>query len=313
MIYNFIKPLYLPSGGFEYSPICYLSPVTKEIDIFVVDKMFNSMFEYIITIINRYVKLPTNIEELFVSDLYYIWAYILITDIQQETEIHLHDSCKWCNNRNLILFDFAESSYNFFNRHKTKKIDNFTIEYKGAAVTFERRKVKHNLEFSQTYLNEFGLTYEFDVMKKIFYCIPQITKITHGDITIPIYEYIDFFKNMNYDFVKYVYNNIIIKENEFGIKNIIKYECGECKKQNITQIFNNIFNCIITPTTIKISDKEKLIRYFFNASSLDTFNLVEFLSLPLRYDKAIDNVLKTLKIEGLSHMTHYSDPYKLDT
>lgn len=300
ILYNFEKILYLPSGGLLYPPFAYLLPVTQELSFLETDPFAkSSTFEYYLTIIKKHIKLNIDILNLNLQDFYYILIYILTVDILQSTEYRTGDICIYCQKMNKIFFDFSKLNYIVYNKYDSLVTKDIVIKKDDVEITFERRKVAHNIEYGNLILQ----LENYDVyLYIIHYFLTQIKELKFNNEIINQNDYFIFFKNNRLSFISYIFNTLIEKEQDFGMENKVVYNCLHCKQENKTIIFNNFYLSMMSADTGKniLFKQEEMLKYALNLSALPMMEFDKTFLMPLRFSKAFSNVMQNMKVTPTS-------------
>lgn len=286
---DFKKQLFLPSGGLSYSPFAAVKPITNEIHIFSNDKYSSdSILEYQLAIINKYVEHENNILDLYMHDIHYLWFYFLSTDLTNKSSYTLHAKCKVCEEKNTIEVDMGELNVMIYNRYIQKINQYIILELEKVKFIVERRKAKHSIEFANLMFNsDVSIDNGEDYIK---YCSLYIATQTK-EICVNNKTYNDKFDIYSYitemtikDIIK-IYEKIIDKENEIGIENNIIFKCAKCGEEQKTLLFNDMLQSLIVPSSSKFSDQDQieLFESFFSLTRLPIMKFEEFLTSPARY------------------------------
>jgi len=265
---NFSKYIYLPSGGLCYPPDVWANKVTMEYKLFQVgNNSFDSFFELIVLLIKKYCKLPVDIGELLICDLYFLYMYIYISDIKQNDEYIINDACRSCGHMNIIKIHMSNIKMQYYNPYKDKIPKTYYYEYvfenQPVVIKYRMRNVIDNLHYSNIKFSMFSDTFDDYTAITILYLIPQIESITINQKEINKNQYYDFFINNNKKQIDIIYNKIDDVNNIIGFNRKIQYVCKKCNNVNYTNLYNDFFiNEIYPQRSVSQKDKESLIRLF---------------------------------------------------
>jgi len=306
---SFEKVIYLPSGGFEYSPLVSFDRITFDYLQYINDPTnYDNEFESIVAVIKKYCKLPTDPNEIYLQDLYYIWMNILASDILfdsddvRDYDLRLYSTCinRKCNHTNKVNVLFEELNLKQINIYKNKISTLFDIEYETREgiikLKCRRRKVKDNLEYGYLRLTEEdNINYSV-----ILYICSQIISLEFNGKVIDKKDYFDFFLYGSIDTITHIYHTLNEYEEDFGMQNIVKFRCAKCKKINSTQIFNNIG---ISSININLLDNSKnntnlTLKSLFELARLPMFNFDTVRLLEFKYFKNIYAVVGDMKFNS---------------
>lgn len=301
---GFEKILYLPSGGLYYSPLVRSRPITHELNILQSDAhYYSSLFEYYLTIIDHYCKLPVPLTEMYNQDLYYIWFFYMVTDLIRSGNYYLNTLCSKCYEKNMIMVNLGDLDINIVNPYSTKLEVNpkYDVDDGRYTIYFRRRRAQDNIEFGNLLLNsefEEGDQGSNDILVIILFLSTQIDKIVFqstGEIEKKYY-YAVLSSLLYRDLIRLLEFTLKI-ENEIGINNNLFFDCKHCHKPQAILLFDNIMlSKIGAPDTKNIIQKqEDFFEQAFGISRLPILSYNEYLQLPIRYAPAISNVLMGMK------------------
>lgn len=271
---NFEKYVFLPSNGIEYSSDVWLKPITNEIRELSINNYNNTEFEYLVQLIKLASKLPTDIENLFLFDFYYLYYTIKIIFIKQDTREVIDIGCSKCNERQKVFMDYGNlliKQNNF--KHK---IEDLNIKSNDYNFIFEMRKVRHNLNFPYLCLNLQNIFH-----KIIIFVWQQIKQISTKNGIIQAQYHYELLCNLHLKDILQIYLELIEYNKIYGIYDTLKFKCKKCDQDNTFALFNDI-----NLSTINISGKANSmdkVQYYKNILSLlqlKIVNLNDFMSLP---------------------------------
>ena len=294
---DFLKILYLPSGGYNYSPLIRLRRLNIEYTIFQHDvNMVDTLFEFILSTILRYTEKTDNIEEYYLQDFYYIWTQILTLDLMTDKNLKIFGQCVNCQHLNKIEIEFGQLSFTqnskftpYINNDRIYKIDEETF------ISFKHRKVKDNIEYTQLQLNYS----EQDAILKnlIYYFLPQINSITYKSSKLKPEEYIEYLTSLTRKEILNIYNFLLEYYEEFGIENKVLYKCMKCEHENETIVYDSLILSEISPRIMDKRALEKIFKNIFELARLPIFSIDDILKMPLFYDNVIMNVINNINFQ----------------
>lgn len=299
---NFSQFLYLPSGGLSYSPFVFVRPITVKSSLLEVDPFTtHSSFEHIITLVNEYVTFETNILDIYVQDIYYIWLHYLNTDFQSE----LSDfrkvlvPCRKCFQENKVLVDYSDVDVFLNDRFKASKLkERHCIKIGKIEITLPYRKVSQNVEFANLILTN---TDSYDViLRMIYYILTQTEKMSYEKQEIDSREWYDVIANENIGTIVKIYNKILNLEMDFGVYNKLSFKCYSCGSEEETILFNNFYLSQMSESRNKniLAEQESTFDYLMNFSRLPIFSFDEITQLPLRFRESIMKSVGKIKFHA---------------
>lgn len=287
MSYGINKLLTLPSNGLEYNKFCYLKPLTFEYFLFNEDIESEALnrTEIYTTVLRKYTELPVDVTELYMSDLYFLWVNFIMQIV--EDKYYIHSKCAKCDHENRLEINLFEISVDYYDYKDVIKEIHFPD--KKTVIKYRRRKVKDNLDFGIKNLinnNNLGMDQIIDFM------VTQITEIVCDNEIISGLDAKDFVVNylQNEDISQMFQKHFL--DQDFGIKNNLKYSCKQCNHANHTELFTNYGNAMfITERSVK-NEKAEIFKMLLNLSRLPSITLDELMKMPYN---SIDDLTKTLQ------------------
>lgn len=287
----FEKSLYLPSGGLEYSPYAWVKAISLATLPFMNDaKASDSSFDMMLSIIKYHTKMvdATDISELYLQDFYYIWVFLYIGDISTDDNESTKDLCKQCNAVNTINVKLSnlKPTYNL----KKTLVTNLNYKSEGMDIQFRRRKTKDNIEYGVESLRE---------NSRVYYILPQITKLKYKDKVIPPNEYFDFLQNLNYKKIIKIKKRFDDRTCDFGLENTVIYTCSKCKEENECNVFDNINLATMTVQTQNFQSKVELYKNILSQARTPMFSFGSILDMPIRELETLSEAMKDMDLTTL--------------
>lgn len=306
-LYNFGKPIYLPSGGLSYPPLAWLHPITKEVMFLENDPTSkDSRLEFALILINKYCKLPVDILDLYIDDMFFIWMNMLSIDLQRSTEITEIDKCSECGNMNVLLVDFADLRYNMINPNNNHLKESVEIIVNDISIKTHHRRVRDSMIFATMNLYN---SFDSYVESCVYYICPQVDELSFNNEIIHKNDYVDFLLNQHMYEIFSIYHKMMKLDGVFGVNKKIQYKCKKCGASNKAGIFSDLsFSNINSADTKSIyKDQRNLVKYIMNYSSMHSMPTREFIDFPIRFDESLVDVLNNSKLRNGNVFVTYSD------
>jgi len=296
--HNFKQYINLPTGGLSYSSACWGSPLTSELLLLEHDQQITlSYFEYITTVVQRYFRLPVDILEMYISDIYYIWTGAQIADIQQNDDYQMTHMCNNCDAENTILLHFGDMEIKTINPYNNNIKKLFTIMNDTFSIEFERRKVKHNLDYGYQCLElKDQFTY---LIYYISYLMTQASKLSFKGKDIKKKEWLDFFLSLKSQTIIRLFNEIKVFNSEIGIQTEADYVCPECNTLNDIEIYNDFVESIVGIKPFDETMEIKKIEMYKNNLQMLQLNMAsieDLQSLPFKDIETFGTALGSIEI-----------------
>lgn len=292
----FSKPLFLPSNGLEYDKTCYINPPTLEFFLFYNDNFFNdSELEKQISFLKKYTGIDPL--ELYTFDFYYILATYYVY-LQAETVYHKPAQCIACSSIFRLETDLAKLPQIKILPSGTDKFLKTRFDIKEHFdVTYRRRKVIDNLEFSQ-------LTMDKDkfpdaISRVIAFVLPQIDKIERSDGTI-ISRKNDIEKFLIFQKARTVYNVYEkLTEKDFGLDDRVVYKCPECGFKNHTSLYDDIEMSVYYDRRQDNRDAFEYLKHMIDLNRFNFMNYGDIKNIPIYYFATLNEAVTKL---GTTHI-----------
>jgi len=290
--HNFKKLIFLPSNGLEYLPYASIKNVTMSLTLLTLDKnASNTDFENIIQIIERYVELPTSIFDMFVIDIYFIWASLLSLEINDSDKYVFGGICKHCGEVNSISMNFSQHKTNVIDRYKPFK--QLKVKINKDTIVVNLRKTKDNIDY--TYLKLYSKEKD-NITNIIHYIISQIDYIETWDRLTDkqlIFEYLQF---LSYKDLVLLLELVSSYNHIYGIENELMYRCINCRKSNYTTVFDDFRFCVINPSGVNTN---KIIGFYkdnIEFSQLSIMSIEDYMNIPYRDGEFFNQGLQGAKL-----------------
>lgn len=292
---SFEKLVFLPSGGFLYSPFVRIKPLSSDFLMFQSDQdMYDSLFDYQLAIIRRCCTFDFDIMKMSTQDFFYIWTYILMTDIQQESGMFLTYKCDCCNHENKIFLDASKMNVTVANKFEKKIEKQCSWKKNNLSITFRIRTIEDNIVFSNLLLN--SETENQDWYFWILYIVSQIDELFLNGIKIEPENYISVLQyNVHYPDVIELYTVVHDHDFQFGIDNKVYFFCQECKQPQKTVLYDNILCSVMNHGEVSkqaFEVQKNALEEAMYFSRFKIFSYEEYMnSIPMRYADLIKKVV----------------------
>lgn len=297
--HNFKQYINLPTGGLEYSSACWGSPITSEIILLEYDPQTSlSYFEYITTIIRRYFELPTDILNMYICDIYYIWTGAQVSDLQKSDEYKLIHTCDNCNTENTVLLHFGEMEVITVNPYNNDIKSSFTLMSDTYLIEFERRKVKNNLDYGYLALQlQDQLSY---LMHYICYLMTQTTNIIYEGKKVDKKEWLDFYLSLLSNSIIRIFEQVKAFNSEIGMQTASEYICPKCKTYHEIEVYNDFVESLVgmKPHDDTL-DMKKIEMYKQNLQmlQLNMTNISELQTIPFKDIETFGQALSNIELK----------------
>lgn len=298
--HEFKRYIYLPSGGAEYPPDFWLGNLTIEYVQLIQDSnAINTSFENIIQVLRRYSSSEVSINDMFVSDVYFVWANILMSDIEKKSYVCHSFQCvnPECKRKNNVRIDFSKLRTRIFNPYKEVMlrflVDIIFFDGKKYTIEYDMRRVKNNLHF--IYQN---LGHKSTIVQRIVnYLVGQTKSIVSEDgEVIPknnfywFYIFVDFYKLFD------IFDKVCKYNFSYGIENDISYVCKYCKQRNNINTFNDFTMCEFSIGGINESERIENYKRKLEFMQLHLLDIDQLMQIPLKEFDTYNNALNQIKI-----------------
>lgn len=294
---KFDKIIFLPSGGLFYPPFAWAQPITNDFLLFQSDTgLYDSIFDYQLSIIRRYVRTSVDVMSLNVQDFFYIWTYLYIADLDAKNGIFIETKCgeAGCKRDVRVFMDISKLSINILNVF-SETVPNTLLckTNSGETIVFRRRKVEDNIIFSNLLLNSENS--EEDWYTIVLFLATQIEKITH----VPKSEYVGYLSyKCSYREIVDLYLQVLDFEKQFGIDNRIYFQCPHCKATQKTFLYDNLMNSMIFTKDVKgmAKTQENVIDDALYMARFRLLNYNEYMeSVPLKMSPLMKSLISQMQ------------------
>jgi len=285
------KILYLPSGGMFYPSTAWAHKIKNNLQLLQIDSSsYDSEFEFMVTLISHYVKLPIDISKLLLQDFFFIWTHIAMTDLYNNNDFYAITSCTSCGKTNKIIvpFDLLE-----FIQHTawTPIRQIMTVQSNEFEIVLRHRTVEDNLGYANMRLVYGGNNAIFTC---ILFLLPQIISIIGPNGKIPEAQWIDVLTNMRKAEIITLYENSVMLHNEIGLNNNLIFNCRVCKANNKAYLYDSIQLCEILSRRQHSQEIQQYFTDIFQTARLPIFTVDSIQSMPLRFHEQITNAINTI-------------------
>lgn len=292
--HGFKKILFLPSGGLSYPPYAFIENVTNEITLLLYDKnSSNTEFEYMFQVINKYVKLPVDILELYLFDFYYIWSALLTLEFNDDDKHVIAKMCS-CKEVNKISLFFSEHETRIYNKYTMPKIQKLYVK-DNIIIEFELRRVKHNIDLQYYTLYN---TIKSSMIGLIHYVSSQIISIGDGKekFSTDIKDIFGYISSLTVNELMELYNYIIDFNETFGIENNLVYQCYRCHKKNTAKIYEDMQLCVFYAHEFNVSKKIEFLKGTIDFLQLNILSIDDIINIPLKDSEVFNRAINEVKI-----------------
>lgn len=219
---SYYKSVQLPSNGLIYDSFIKIKNLETSFLFPLNDPFFSSsQTDLIQSVINNHIIINFNIEEMYFSDLFFLWVMLFYSALNSD-KIEFKTKCSQCGMTQRIEIPIQDLDI----KYRTDETKEFSIiDYEDISIIYEFRKIKHNILSNTLFLSDESAD---NIKYFCNYIKPQIIKIVKNDKEYSN-EYLE--KLINYkgtDLINIL--NDYIKHEPFGIQNNIFSSCSFCKK-----------------------------------------------------------------------------------
>lgn len=306
---SFTKPIYLPSGGLSYPPYAWITPLTQEYILHEYDtKKADSLFSDKLSILHNYITFPVDILDIYISDIQYVWMYILLEYVLDDQYYFLIGKCDQCNHEYHIKIDLTQTTISYFNKYN--EIPHIHLTYtprSNPKITFiiELRRAKHNIDYGtlllsspHNYNNDF--TYQ-----SILYIATQTSSLYYNNEIMPQYEYIPCLLSLSYYDVTQLLLQIYDFNYQYGIYNKYMSQCPQCGYNSYFFLFNDLQEAQIQPyyQPTLLTKHSEIFKNIFEVIRLPIFNYQEYIRAPIHIIKPIIDALNNIEFHSFPGAT----------
>lgn len=295
------KTLYLPTGGYDYSPVAFINNLDMSYMFFYADEtLVDSSFDFIQSIVGHFCDLPVPIQDLYICDLYYIYSYIQTSEIFKDNIFVKNVICNSCQKENKISFFIGNFDINIFNPFKRNNlIRNFVSSTNDIEIKYRIRKVKDNIAFGNLCVQEESsydqLNY-FEYLK--WFCLHQTDEVYFYGEKIDKENWFDTFSSLLLKDLFKLYEEMVNLNKSLGIYDKLRYTCKNCKTLNTLWFYDDMFESKFIIHKKHHQDVlENLIKYLISQSRLPCFNITDVTDRPIKFDDSYNKILKNTKFQ----------------
>ena len=296
------KTFYLPSGGFNYPPIVLIKDLDMEYIFYLLDQdKIDSSFDLMQSIINHFCILPTSILNMYTSDIYYLYSYILITENRKDNYFIKATKCARCGEEHKISFFIGNFQTTVYNPYKPLTLNNiFKSTDKTVELELNIRTVLDNITYSNLLVQEETELAVIDYYSLIaLFILTQTKRIKYNGEEVKKEHWHTIISSLLLKDLLSLHNMAIDINKTFGIYDKVKYNCSKCKVTNIFWYYDDIIESkFIINKVSNINDKEKLIKYLISQSRLPCFSMEDLVTRPLKLEETFNNVVKATKFQS---------------
>lgn len=299
----FRKPVFLPSGGLDYPPFVWLTPITNELSIFEYDaNRSDSNFAYKLTILEKYANVDFDLLDMYTCDVNYLWSYMMIEDIVTDGIYHIANKCQQCDTGNYVKIDMGSLNVKYLNIYDDKI--NRQLEYKNEEnllIKFSRRRAKHNLTYGHILFSDISVNSKEYMYQIILFIVTQIDEILFNGKEVPRNEYLSCLRALRFKEIDEILELIINEENNFGIHNKLYYECKKCKSKNTIYLFNDMYESkvgeVIQIPQIQTKQRD-LFKNIFEFTRLPIIGYDEYINSPIRFMSGMAKAVQAMEFHA---------------
>lgn len=283
------KTIYLPSGGLAYPPTAYIRKIDAAFNFAELNPdSYDTRFEMIQSTVNFYCDLPASISQMFLYDIYYLYSYILTSDIINDVYLTRGAVCSNCGEVNRVSISAAEFDISFYDPFIPLDFENTFTSSHRIEVELNQRTVQDNLQFAALMAQEEN---ELDVLSYlkivVLFLVTQIKKIN-----IVGKEAIEkkYWKDVLYSFISNdlfsLFEQALNYNKILGIFDKTKYVCTECGEKNYLWYFDDILdNRILVQKEANTEMMLNLIKGLISESRLPCFTINDVMERPIHFQE----------------------------
>lgn len=301
-MFDYERPLVLPSGGLEYDKIIYIRPPKLNYFALINDPFFGtSTLEKQISFLKNHISIDPL--RLFTADFYYIYAHYF-TEINKSDDFQKYDLCFYCGEKNLVSTHFGEIpeikylDTNLQSEHGIRVWETHTPEHNHVRVLFRQRKIADNVSFGAM---EFVNKERYDIFDKYFlFCAHQIVSAYYDGNEISLdglKKILRYTAGTTKANVYNLYKNL--KERKFGMKDEFEYECSHCKKLNEINIWDDLAFSFYGQADEEIKNLKDYYEKLIHQTRLQYTDISSLANLPISH---FDHFLAAAKEVGIDHI-----------
>ena len=301
-MFDYEKPLVLPSGGLEYDKIIYIKPPKLNYFALINDAFFGtSTVEKQVSFLKHHISIDPL--KLFTADFYYIYAHYFL-EINKHDEFQKAESCFYCGEQNLISAKFSEIpkivylDLDLQYEHGIRVWEVKTPEGKTIKVFYRQRKIHDNISFGAL---EFVNKDTDSVYDKYFlYCVHQIVKVMYEDVEITPQQLKNALKYASGTTQGNIYNLFKnIKERKFGMIDDFEYTCAHCKLTNETNLWDDLSFSFYIQSQTEVKNLQDFYEKIIHNTRMQYADISSIANLPISH---FDPFIKATKEVGIDHI-----------
>lgn len=301
-MFDYEKPLVLPSGGLEYDKIIYIKPPKLNYFALINDPFFgNSTLEKQVSFLKEHISIDPM--KLFTADFYYIYAHYFL-EINKHDQFQKQELCFHCAQPNLISAKFSEIpkivylDIDMQHENGIRVWEVKTPEDKVIKVFYRQRKITDNLSFGTLEFINKDKDTTFD--KYFLYCSHQILGVTYDgkDISISnLKKALSYAAGSTKGNIYNLFKNL--KERKFGMIDEFEYECAHCGMRNDTNLWDDLaFSFLIHPE-VEVKNLQDYYEKIIHYTRMQYTSISSLANLPIAH---FESFQKAAKEVGIDHI-----------
>jgi hypothetical protein len=291
------KTLYLPSGGLLYPPVAYIHKLDASYYLAELDaNIYDTNFDKIQSIIKRFCLLPIDINNMLLSDIYYIYSYILTTDIVEDIYLLKTAYCSSCDTFNKVSVSAANFNIQVYNPYDPICFNNEYVTLHNTKIKIRHRIVQDNLQYVALISLEENEYDELHIIKMmVYFVMTQIEEIIYNNKLVHKKHWKEVLENLVTRDLFQLFNQTLEFNKTIGIYDKFKFVCKNCGAKNYFWFFDDIIdNKVITQRTINREQLLIIIKSFISESRLPCFTLSDVMNRPLHYQEIYKEAIDSL-------------------
>ena len=301
-MFDYEKPLVLPSGGLEYEKIIYIKPPKLNYFALINDAFFGtSTLEKQVSFLKHHISIDPL--KLFTADFFYIYANYFV-EINRSDDYQKHDACFFCGQGNLLTAKFSEVprivylDLDMQYEHGIRVWEVKTPEDKTIKVFYRQRKISDNVSFGTL---EFVNKDSDSLHDKYFlYCSHQIIKATYEDqeISLPqLKKALSYGGGTTKGNIYNLYKHL--KQRKFGMVDDFEYDCAHCGSKNDINLWDDLaFSFYIQPQE-EVKNLQDYYEKIIHQTRMQYTDISSIANLPISH---FTPFLKAGKEVGVDHI-----------
>jgi len=301
-VFDYERPLFLPSGGLEYDKIIYIRPPKLNYFALINDGFFGtSVLEKQVAFLKNHISIDPL--KLFTADFYYIYAHYFL-EISKQDDFQKYEFCFSCGEQNLIsahLGEIPEIVYldvGVNPDHGIRVWEVQTPENKVIRVLYRQRKIIDNISFGTM---EFaGKEKDSHLDKYFLFCSHQIVNAYYDGEEISVKQLktaLSYSSGTTQGNIYNLYKNL--KERKFGMKDEFEFTCAHCGKLNHVNLWDDLAFSFYSKAEQEVKNLEDYYEKIIHQTRMQYTDISSIANLPISH---FEPFLAAGKKVGIDHI-----------